>query len=412
MSLSHGREIRAIPGPSIMPDRVLNAMHRAAPNIYEGELVDLTETLRADLARVARTQGKVAIYIGNGHAAWEASVANMLRPGEKALVIGTGRFGPGWGVTARQMGVEVELLDFGFRATFDPDRIEARLRADRAREIRVVMCVQTDTASGVLNDVKALRAAMDAAGHPALLAIDCIASLACDRFEMDAWGVDVVVAGCQKGLMTPPGLAFTFHNDRAEAERVPCPSPYWDWGPRTSPSHFYHIFCGTAPTHHLYGLRVALDMILGEEGLENTWARHETMARTVWAAVEAWGGGGTLSCNISEVRERSRAVTTIRTGRGDGPRLRRWCQDHAGLTLGIGLEAAGTNPDEIFRIGHMGHLNPPSLLGTLGTIEAGLRALDIPHGSGGLEAAAAVIADSGKAGSAAKSVLANKDALV
>lgn len=235
MSLAFGRDVRAIPGPSMIPDRVLNAMHRAAPNIYEGELIELTGTVLDDLCRVARTKGSVALYIGNGHAAWEASLANMLAPGQKALVLATGRFGHGWAMTARRMGIEVEVMDFGFRAAADPDRLETRLRADGAREIRAVLATQTDTASSACNDVPGLRAAMDAAGHPGLLAIDCVASLGCDRFEMDAWGVDVMVAACQKGLMTPPGVAFTFQNARALAERVPCLSPYWDWGPRVSP---------------------------------------------------------------------------------------------------------------------------------------------------------------------------------
>ncbi len=194
MTLSRGRDILAIPGPSIIPDRVLAAMHRPAPNIYEGELVEMTEGIIADLARVARTTGKAAIYIGNGHAAWEAAIANVLAPGQKALVVATGRFGLGWAQMARTMGVEVEVIDFGFEAALDPGRVADRLRADRGHEIRAVMAVQTDTASSVRNDIAALRAALDAAGHPALLVVDCIACLGCDRFEMDAVGVDVMVA--------------------------------------------------------------------------------------------------------------------------------------------------------------------------------------------------------------------------
>lgn len=393
MSLSFGREIRAIPGPSMIPDRVLNAMHRAAPNIYEGDLVEMTDTIRADLCKVAGTKGHVAIYIGNGHAAWEASLANMLEPGQKALMLATGRFGLGWAETARRLGIDVEVMDFGFQGAFDPARVTARLAEDSGHEIRAVFSVQTDTASSVLNDVPALRAAIDAAGHPALLAIDCIASLACDRFEMDAWGVDVMVAACQKGLMTPPGVAFTFHGPKAEAARVRCASPYWDWTPRCHPTAYYHLFCGTAPTHHLYGLREALDMLLKEEGLERVWARHDVFARAVWAAVEAWGAGGEMALNIAAPEARSRAVTTIRTGAGDASRLRRWCQDMAGVTLGLGLEAPGADPHSLFRIAHMGHLNPPVLLGTLGTVEAGLRALGIAHGSGAVAAAAEVIAE-------------------
>jgi alanine-glyoxylate transaminase/serine-glyoxylate transaminase/serine-pyruvate transaminase len=395
MTLSRGRDMLAIPGPSIIPDRVLNAMHRPAPNIYEGELVAITGTIIADLGRVARTDGRVAVYIGNGHAAWEAAIANTLAPGDKALVVATGRFGLGWADTARRMGVEVEVVDFGFRAGLDPERIAERLRADRGHAIRAVLAVQVDTASSVRNDIAELRAALDAAGHPGLLMVDCIACLGCDRFEMDALGVDVALAACQKGLMTPPGLAFTFHNAKAEAARVRCPSPYWDWGPRTEPEAYYQLFCGTAPTHHLYGLRCALDIILEEEGLERVWHRHAIFARAIWAAVEAWGAGGDLALNIAEPRLRSHAVTTIRTAKGDGARLRRWCAETAGLTLGIGLSVPGIDPDGLFRIGHMGHLNPPMLLGTLATIEAGLAALGIAHGRGALESAARAIAGGG-----------------
>jgi len=397
ITLSRGRDILAIPGPSIIPDRVLAAMHRPAPNIYEGELVEMTEAIVADLARVARTAGKAAIYIGNGHAAWEAAIANVLAPGQQALVIATGRFGLGWAQMARTMGIDVEVMDFGFRAALDPERVAERLRADRAHAIRAVLAVQTDTASSVRNDVAALRAAIDAAGHPALLVVDCIACLGCDRFEMDAWGVDVMVAACQKGLMTPPGMAFTFHGPKAERTGVRCTSPYWDWGPRTAPSAPYERFCGTPPTHHLYGLRCALDMILEEEGLEAVWRRHGVFARAVWAAVEAWGAGGGFALNIADAALRSHAVTTIRTAPGEGTRLRRWCADAAGVTLGIGLSVPGTDPDSIFRIGHMGHLNPPMLLGTLATIEAGLGVLGIAHAPGAVAAAGAVIAGAGAA---------------
>ncbi len=394
MRSSTGRELLSMPGPSNMPDRVLRAMHRAAPDIYGGPLIGLTESVLRDLRRVAGTDGACAIYIGNGHAVWEASVANILGPGDRALFAVNGRFGHGWAETARRMGVDVEILDFGWRGAVDPGRVEARLRADRDHAIRAVLAVQTDTASSARNDVPALRAALDAAGHPALLIIDCIASLACDRFEMDAWGVDVMIAASQKGLMTPPGVAFTFHGEKAEAAGAGCPSPYWDWRPRVRPDRFADRFCGTAPTHHLYGLREALDMI-AEEGLEAVWERHEVQARAVWAAVEAWGAGGALALNVAEPAARSRAVTTVRTGPGEALRLRGWCRDAAGVTLGVGMPGPGDDADDLFRIGHMGHLNPVMLLGALASIETGLGALGVAHGSGGAAAAGRVLAGNG-----------------
>lgn len=391
MKLSRGRNQVAIPGPSIIPDRVLNAMHQAAPDIYGEALISMTDGIYRDLKRVARTDGEVIVYLGNGHAAWEAALSNLLSPGDRALFISTGRFTHGWAAMAQALGIDVDLLEFGFESDVDPDVLAARLRSEGAENYRAVLLVQTDTASSVSNDIRAVRNVLDAVGHPALLMVDCVASLGCEPFEMDAWGVDVTVAACQKGLMVPPGLAFTFHSARANAARVPCRSPYWDWGPRMDAEVFYKRFCGTPPTHHLFGLRTALDILLEEEGLEQAWARHEIFARAIWAAVEHWGQEGNLTLNISDASKRSTAVTAIRTGPGEAKRLRAWCSD-MGLTLGVGFVAPDADGDSMFRIGHMGHNNPPMILGTLATIEAGLVALKIPHKTGGIVAASGIIA--------------------
>jgi alanine-glyoxylate transaminase/serine-glyoxylate transaminase/serine-pyruvate transaminase len=379
-----------------MPDAVLRAMHRASPNIYEGDLIDLTAGLIPDLRRVARTKGHVAIYIANGHGAWEAALANVIAPGESVLVAATGRFGHGWGDIATGLGAEVEILDFGKQSPLDPGRVEDALRADKAHKIKAVLVTHVDTSTSILNDVAAVRTALDAARHPALLMADCIASLACDRFEMDAWGVDVMVAASQKGLMTPPGLSFVFFGDkaaelRAGMERV---SRYWDWRPRAQPEMFYQYFGGTAPTHHLFGLRAALDMI-HEEGIEAVWARHDLLAQAIWAACEAWGQDGPLRLNVDTPACRSRAVTSLRIGAPHGSALRKWVQDKAGVTLGIGLGMAEPGDPAwhgFFRMGHMGHVNAHMVLGMLGAVDAGLSALEIPHGAGALEAATRVIA--------------------
>jgi len=397
MTLSNGRPYLAIPGPSVMPEAVLRAMHRAAPNIYEGELIDMMPDLMRDLRRVARTEHHAAIYISNGHGAWEAALANTIAPGDTVLVPATGRFGHGWAEIARTLGAQVELLDFGKRAPVDLDRLEQALRADTGHKIKAVLATHVDTSSSILNDIPAIRAAMDAAGHPALLMADCIASLACDRFEMDAWGVDVMVAASQKGLMVPPGLGFVFFNDKAAQARVGLErvSHYWDWIPRANPDLFYQYFGGTAPTHHLYGLRAALDMIHAE-GMPAIWARHDCLARAIWAACEVWGQGGPLELNVADPVHRSRAVTALRIGAPHGSDLRRWVQDKAGGTLGIGLGMAEPGDPAwhgFFRMGHMGHVNAHMVLGMLGAVQAGLTALDIPHGTGALQAATAVIAE-------------------
>ena len=397
MSLRQGRPYLAIPGPSVLPDRVLAAMQRPAPNIYEGPLHDLVDSLLPDLKAVARTSAHVAIYIANGHGGWEAANANVFSPGDASLCLVTGRFGHGWAASLTAMGVTVESVDFGRDRAADPDRLEDLLRADDARRIRAILVTHVDTATGVRNDLAALRAAIEAVGHPALLMVDAIASLGCDRLEMDAWGVDVIVAASQKGLMTPPGLAFLWFSERARAAGAGARlrTPYWDWEKRAFPEQFYQRFCGTAPTHHLFALREALTMLVREEGLEAAWARHERLAQAVWAAADAWGAGGPLRLNVADPEERGRSVTTFRLSAPDGTRLRRWCEAEAGLTLGIGLgmeSAADPHSDGAFRLAHMGHVNAHMVLGALAVIDSGLKALSIPHGAGALDRATGALA--------------------
>lgn len=391
MSLAHGRSYLAIPGPSVIPDEVLRSMHRAAPNIYKGELVEMMPGILGDLRKVARTDGHVAIYIANGHGAWEAALSNTLSRGDKVLVLASGRFGHGWAEVARHMGIDAEVIDFGRHAPADPARLSERLREPDAGMIRAVLVCHVDTSTSVRSDIAALRDALDGAGHPALLLVDAIASLACDRLEMDAWGADVLLTGSQKGLMTPPGLGIVFFNERADRarDRADCVTPYWDWRPRIAPDIFYQYFFGTAPTHHLYGLRTALDMIHAE-GIDAVWQRHETLASAIWAATETWSDGGALSLNVADSEYRAHSVTAIAVGSDKGEALRDWCEQKAGLTLGIGL---GMEPSShFFRIGHMGHVNASMILGAISTIEAGMTAVGIPHGKGGGEAAALVVA--------------------
>lgn len=396
MSLSNGTHYLAIPGPSVSPEEVLRSMHRTAPNIYTGALHDMVDTIIPDLKRVARTRHEVAMYIANGHGVWEAAVTNTLSRGDKVLCLATGRFGEGWGALAANLGIEVEMMDFGRRAPVDLAAVQARLAQDDAHAIKAVLVVQVDTATSVRNDIAGLRAAMDAAGHPALLMSDNIACLGCDAFEMDDWGVDVMITGSQKGLMVPPGMAFVYYSPKADAARdtADLVTPYWDWRPRSHAQVFYQYFFGTAPTHHLHGLRTALDMI-HEEGIEAVWARHAGLASAVWAAVDAWGAGGAMELNIADPAMRSHAVTAVRLGAPDGKRLQDWVSANAGVTLGIGLGMeTEEDPDctGFFRIGHMGHVNVQMVMGCLGAIDTGLKALDIPHGSGALEAASAALA--------------------
>jgi len=396
MPLSTGRSYLAIPGPSVSPDRVLNAMHRTSPNIYEGEIVDITRSIMADLKRVALTEQNVAIYITNGHGAWEAAICNMFSRGDRALVVATGRFGFGWAEAARRMGIVVDVLDFGKSGPADPARIAEALAADTGQEIRAVLVTHVDTASSTKNDIAAVRAAIDSAGHPALLAVDAIASLGCDELRMDQWGIDVIVGASQKGLMIPPGLGFLWFSDKAlsVSQHADMVTPYWDWKPRAIGAEFYQYFGGTAPTHHLYGLREALTMMLDEEGIENVWDRHRRLASAVWAAFDAWGKGTGIALNIATPDARGWSVTAATIPNGGAGALRKWLETEAGVTLGIGLGMAMPSEPayaDFLRVAHMGHVNAHMTLGVLGTMEAGMQALGIAHGPGALEAAAAAL---------------------
>lgn len=389
MKLNQGRTITSMPGPSVIPDRVLSAMHMAMPNIYEGELVDVSKSVFADLPSMALTAGQVFIAISNGHGAWEMALTNTLNRGDKVLVLESGRFAVGWGDQAKMLGCEVEILHAPARASIDPNDLELRLRADKAHEIKAILVVQVDTASGVWNDIAALRQAMNAANHPALLMVDCIASLGCVEYRMDDWGVDITVGGSQKGLMVPPGLGFVWAGPKAMAahKTADMRSPYWDWTARLSEQAHYLRYCGTAPIQHIYAMRTALDMI-AQEGLEAVWQRHTIFADAVRAAITAWAAPGGLEFNITDPAQRANSTTTILSGGIDSARLHHICEAGAGLTLGVGLGELSTRS---FRIGHMGHLNPPMVLGTLATVEAALYAMDAPVGSSGITAAVKII---------------------
>ena len=395
MSLGFGRHYLAIPGPSVMPDRVLQAMHQAAPNIYEGALHEMVDDIIPDLKKVAKSTGELAIYIANGHGTWEAALTNTLSRGDRVLALATGRFVVFWAVMAERLGIEVDLIDFGKSSSIDLNQVEDKLNADHEKSYQAVLVVQTDTASSVRNDIEALSECIRSTGHPALLMVDCMASLACDRFEMDAWGVDLMVAGSQKGLMTPPGLGFMYFNHRViEArKRADLVTPYWDFLPRINPEVFYEYFYGTAPTHHLFGLREALNMIF-EEGLDQIWARHAKLSQAIWSAFESWGEESSIRLNIMEPQQRSHSVTSASMDPPHATELRRWTEHKAGVTLGIGLGMADPSDPAyhgFFRVAHMGHVNAHMTLGMLSVIDAGLKALNIPHGDGALEAASRIV---------------------
>ncbi len=373
------------PAPHVIPDEVLRAMHRPAIDIYSGELLGITDSLMRDLPMLFGTKGRAYIYISNGHGAWEGALTNVLSRGDKILVLESGRFAAGWGEFAARLGVEVEVLKAGWRRAVRPDEVEARLKKDTKGEIKAILVTQVDTASGVGNDIETIGKAIKAANHKALFMVDVVASLGCVPFQMDAWGVDVAVAGSQKGLMTPPGLGFAAANDRAREihKTAGLRTPYWDWSSRDGEMH-YNIYAGTAPMHLMFGLRQALNMLL-EEKLENVFVRHQLLADAVRAAVGKWTEGQELTFNIEEPDERSNTVTTVLMK--DPQQLknfREFCNKKCNVIIGAGI---GDLTGKAFRIAHMGHVNAPMILGVLGAAEVALQALNIPHGSGGTSAA-------------------------
>jgi alanine-glyoxylate transaminase/serine-glyoxylate transaminase/serine-pyruvate transaminase len=384
MSVANGREFLAIPGPTNIPDAVLAAMHRPATDIYSGDMLGITRTLLEDLPKIFGTTGRTYIYAANGHGGWEAAVSNVLSRGETILVLESGLFAVGWGEMARIMGVKIEVLKGDWRRAVDAAAVTQRLRADVGHEIKAILAVQIDTASGVVNDIPAIRGAIDAAGHPALFMVDCVASLGCMPFDMDGWGVDIAMAGSQKGLMTPPGLAFVAGNERAHAahQKSDLRTRYWDWTFRQGEVH-YQKYGGTPPQHLLFALRKALDMLLAE-GLDHAARRHALLAEATRQAVAQWAEGRVLAFNVRNAAERANSVTTILTQDRDPRPLTDYCRHQCGVVLGVGI---GELSGKAFRIAHMGHVNAPMVFGVLGAVEMGLAALGIPHGKGGVQAA-------------------------
>jgi alanine-glyoxylate transaminase/serine-glyoxylate transaminase/serine-pyruvate transaminase len=298
---------------------------------------------------------------------------------------------------AEALHLKVEGVPGDWRRAIRPEAVEARLKQDKKGEIKGILLIHTDTATGITSDLPAIRAAIDAAGHPALLLVDTVAALGTVDYRMDEWGIDVTVGASQKGMMMPPGLGIVAASDKAlEAHKnATMPRHYWDWKIRMEAAH-YRKFCGTAPQLMVFGMREALNMLF-EEGLETVFERHRVLAGATQAAVEIWGQAGALSINAVEPKERSMGVTTIRTAVGiDANELRIVCRDEMMTGLGGGL---GLFDGKAFRIAHMGDINAPMLYGALGAVESTLGYLNIPHASGGITAAVEHVTKAKKTGS-------------
>jgi alanine-glyoxylate transaminase/serine-glyoxylate transaminase/serine-pyruvate transaminase len=381
MSPSGGRHFLQIPGPTNVPDRVLRAM--AAPTIdHRGpEFAELTKALLPALGPVFGTTGPVVIYPSSGTGAWEAALANTLRPGERVVIGETGQFSTLWAELAGRIGLDVEVIPGDWRRGVDPAAVGERLAADTDHAIKAVCVVHNETSTGVTSRVPDVRAAIDAAGHPALLLVDTISSLASIDYRHDEWGVDVTVAGSQKGLMLPPGLGFNAVSEKALAasRSAGLPRSYWDWAPILD-ANARGFFPYTPATNLLYGLHEALAM-LDEEGLPAVFARHQRHAAATRAAVRTWG----LEVLCADEREHSGSLTAVLLPTGhDADAVRRIILERFDMSLGTGLgRLAGT----VFRIGHLGHFNDLTLAGTLSGVQMGLQLAGVPIKPGGLDAA-------------------------
>ena len=388
MVFHSGRHFLQVPGPSNVPDRVLRAM--AAPTIdHRGpEFRELAREVLDGLAGVVRTTQPVVVYPASGTGAWEAALANTLSPGDRVLMAETGHFAAVWKQVALQLGLEPMFLSGDWRRGVDAAAVEARLVEDGAGTIKAVCVVHNETSTGVTSDVPAVRRAMDAAGHPALLLVDTISSLASIDYRHDEWGVDVTIGASQKGLMLPPGLSLNAVSEKALAahEAARLPRSYWSWTPIIAANR-NGVFPYTPPTNLLFGLREALRM-LASEGLPQVIARHARHAAATRAAARAWG----LELLCANPAEYSASVTAVLMPDGhDAGRLLDLVLDRFDMALGIGL---GRLAGKAFRIGHLGHFNDLTLIGTLGGVEMGLPLAGIPHKSGGVQAAMAQLAGS------------------
>lgn len=382
-----GRHFLQIPGPTNVPDRVLRAMDLPTIDHRGPDFATLGRRALDGMKRVCRTEaGEAVIYPASGTGAWEAALVNTLSPGDQVLMYETGHFATLWCKLAARLGLEPILIESDWRRGADPAAIEERLRADRAHAIKAVCVVQNETSTGCATRIDEIRRAVDAAGHPALLMVDTISSLASIDMRMDEWGVDVIVAGSQKGLMLPPGLSFNAISRKALKAHTAAalPRAYWDWSDMLGPNA-KGFFPYTPATNLLYGLVEAIDM-LEEEGLDDVFARHDRHAAATRAAVRAWG----LEVLCVEERHHSSSLTAILMPEGhSADALRGVILERFDLSLGAGLTKVA---DKVFRIGHLGDFNDLMLMGTLAGVEMGLGLAGVPHAKGGVEAAMAVLA--------------------
>jgi alanine-glyoxylate transaminase/serine-glyoxylate transaminase/serine-pyruvate transaminase len=376
-----GRHFLQIPGPSPVPDRILRAMDMPVIDHRGPEFGKLGRRVLDGIKTIFKCAGPVIIYPASGTGAWEAALINTLSPGDKVLMVETGHFASLWKTMATKIGLQPEFIASDWRTGADPKKIEARLKEDKAHEIKAVCVVHNETSTGCITLINEVRKAIDAAAHPALLMVDTISSLGSIDYRHDEWGVDVTVGGSQKGLMLPPGLSFNALGEKALAasKTSKMPKSFWGWEEMIA-SNKTGFFPYTPATNMLYALAEAIDM-LHEEGLENVFARHDRHAEATRRAVKTWE----LEILCKEPRHYSSSLTAILMPAGhDADKFRKVALEHFDVSLGTGLsKVAG----KVFRIGHLGDTNDLTIIGALAGVEMGLALAGVPHRKGGVQAA-------------------------
>jgi alanine-glyoxylate transaminase/serine-glyoxylate transaminase/serine-pyruvate transaminase len=399
MKHQSGRHFLQIPGPTNVPDRVLRAIDGATVDHRGPEFQEMSKEVLAGLKQVFKTKSPVVIFPASGTGAWEAALVNTLSPGDRVLMFETGHFATLWLNMAKRLGIEPVFVPGDWRHGVDPAQVEAKLAEDKGKTIKAVMAVHNETSTGVVTRIGEVRKAIDRAKHPALFMVDTISSLASIDYRHDEWGVDVTVAGSQKGLMLPPGLSFNCVSDKAlaAAKAAKLPRSYWNWEEMLA-ANKDGWFPYTPATNLLYGLRVALKMLVEEEGLDNVFKRHDRHAEATRRAVHAWG----LEILCLNPAEYSSSLTAVLMPEGHSEiKFREAVLERFNLSLGSGLTKLR---DKVFRIGHLGDFNDLMLAGTLAGIEMGLELTGVPHKKGGVEAAMDYLVHSETAGARKRAV--------
>jgi len=380
-----GRQFFNNPGPTNIPDRVLRAMDRPVIDFMSDEFIAIQHACHAGVKRVMKTDQTLYMYTATGHGAWEAALCNLFSPGETVLMIESGYFSESWTQMGNNLGLKVETLKADWRKGLDTGALAERLAKDKAHEIKAVLAVHNETATGMFLPMPEIRRALDEARHPALLLSDTISSLVSLEYKMDAWGIDITVGGSQKGLMLPTGMSLTGVSNKAleVSRKAKMPRHYFNWNLMNGRQP--QGFVGTAPVHMFFGLQESLKMI-EEEGLDAVIDRHTRLAEATRAAVRAWGADGKGPQLFCQAPDRlSNSVTTVMMPEGvSSDPMRKIAIDRFNLSLGGGL---GPLMGKVFRIGHMGDLNEPMLLGCLATTELAMKAAGVPFAPGGVDAA-------------------------